>query len=362
MSGAPSRVAAIVRKDIRAFSRDRFYSFITILGLVIYVALYWVLPDTVDETIEIGLHAPGFEQLVPDEAASQGLAVVRFDSAEEVEAAVAGTGERPVAVGLSFPDDFLAAVAAGRPTTVRVFTTADLPPQVRTMMTGLVRELAYAVAGSAPPVNLPDQEEIVIGSDRAGQQVSMQQSMGPLLVFFVLMIETFALAGLVASEIQKRTVTAVMVTPVRMWEFLTAKSLFGMMLAFGQALLLAALIGMLGTGAVPLLIALLLGALLMTGVGLIAGSSGKDFLGILFYSMLFLVPLMVPAFSALFPGTAAWWVQLLPTHGLVEAILRSTAYGAGLGDILPHLLSVAAWCAVAFAVGLWALRRKVATL
>ena len=180
------------------------------------------------------------------------------------------------------------------------------------------------------------EEEIILGEDRAGNQVSLQQNMGPLLIFFILMVETFALAGLVASEIQSRTVTAVLITPVRMSEFLTAKSIFGTLLAFSQAVLLAILIGMLGTSTVALLITLLLGSLLVTGLGLVAGSSGKDFMGILFWSMLFMVPLMVPAIAALFPGTAAGWVAILPSFGLIEAIVRTTAYGESLVDILPY--------------------------
>ncbi len=361
---AANRVGAIVRKDFKAFTRDRFYFFMTILGLVFYVAIYWFLPDSVNETIEVGVHGAVFAEALGGvtEAESQGMRLVVFDSPEAVEAAVAGEGETTVAMGFSFPDDFLQAAAAGEVTTVSVYVTGDLPPQLRSTMTGMVREIAFAAAGSDLPVTLLAEDEIILGEDRVGNQVSLQQSMGPLLIFFILMVETFALAGLVASEIQSRTVTAVLITPVRMSEFLTAKAIFGTLLAFSQAVLLALLIGMLGTDAIALLITLLLGALLVTGLGLVAGSSGKDFMGILFWSMLFMIPLMVPAIAALFPGTAAGWVALLPSYGLIEAIVRTTAYDDTLVDILPYLAMLAAWCLVAFGAGLFTLRRKVATL
>ena len=359
-----SRIGAIVRRDFTAFTRDRFYFFMTILGLVFYVGIYWFLPDTVDETIEVGVHAAGFEALLggATQREGHGIEVIAFDSADEVEAAVSGEGETTVAIGLSFPDDFVAAVSAGRVTTVTVYVTGNLPPELRATMTGLVREIAFAAAGSDLPVTLLAKEEVILGEDRVGDQVSLQDNMGPLLIFFILMVETFALAGLVASEIQSRTVTAVLITPVRMSEFLTAKSIFGTLMAFSQAVLLALLIGMLGTSPIALLITLLLGALLVTGLGLVAGSSGKDFIGILFWSMLFMIPLMVPAIAALFPGTAAAWVTILPSYGLVEAIVRTTAYGDTLIEILPFLAMLAAWCVVTFAAGLFTLRRKVATL
>jgi ABC-2 type transport system permease protein len=240
--------------------------------------------------------------------------------------------------------------------------TADVPDEYRTAMTSFVRELAYSFAGSALPVTQPATSEVILGEDRAGDQVSLQEKMGPMFVFFVLLIETFALATLVAAEIQARTVTAVLVTPTRLSDFLAAKAIMGTALAFVEALLLVILIGVLGTSPLVLIITLLLGALLVTGFGLIAGSTGKDFIGIVFWSMVFMIPLAIPSFAVLFPGSAAGWVKLLPSYGLIEAIVGATAYGEGLTDLLTPLLLLAAWCVIAFAAGLFTLRRKVASL
>lgn len=359
MSGRLGVIGAIIRKDLVAFSRDRFYVLVTVLGLVTYVAMYWFLPNSVDETIEVGIYWPvGTPQFITD----QGLELIAFDSTESLQAAVEGEGEVSVPIGLEFPPDFATSVRAGAATTVRVLLTADVPDEYRNAMTSFVRELAYSMAGSALPVTQPATSEVILGEDRAGDQVSLQEKMGPMFVFFVLLIETFALATLVAAEIQARTVTAVLATPVRLSDFLAAKALMGTMLAFVEALLLVALIGVLGISPLVLIITLLLGALLVTGFGLIAGSTGKDFIGIVFWSMVFMIPLAIPSFAVLFPGSAAGWVKLLPSYGLVESIVRATAYGDGLTDLLGPLLLLAGWCAIAFAGGLVALRRKVASL
>ena len=50
-----SRIVAIIRKDFREFSRNRFFVFMTLLVLVAYVAVFWFLPDSVDETVRIGV-------------------------------------------------------------------------------------------------------------------------------------------------------------------------------------------------------------------------------------------------------------------------------------------------------------------
>ncbi len=106
----------------------------------------------------------------------------------------------------------------------------------------------------------------------------------------------------------------------------------------------------------------MLGAVLVTGFGMIAGSFGRDFLETLFISLLFMIPLMIPAFGALFPGSVAPWIKVLPTYGLVDAVVGVTIDGAGWSEIGGSLLVLAAWCLAAFALGAAILRRRVGAL
>jgi ABC-2 type transport system permease protein len=193
--------------------------------------------------------------------------------------------------------------------------------------------------------------------------VSIREKMRPMLAFFVLMIETFALASLIASEVSARTVTAILVTPARLSDLLLAKTLYGMLLAFSQALLLLLAVGAFTLSNWPLLlVTLLLGGLMFTGVAMITGAAGKDFLGTIFYGMLFLLPLAVPALAVLFPGSASLWIKVLPTYGLIQILTGATAYGDTWVNVTGYLALAAAWVAVLYAVGLFVLRRKVATL
>lgn len=351
-------IAAIVAKDLRELSRDRFYMIISVLGIVFYVAIFWVLPNSVDETISLGVHSPdgalqGF---------AQGFEFESFPSAADLEAAVAGEGDVTVAAGISFPAGFAGAVAAGEQATVTVYVPGDLPDEIRTAVSAFVKEIAYGIAGDPPPVAVLDPTEIVLGVDRSGDQVTLQERFRPLFVFFILLVEILALGSLVAAEIQQRTVTAVLATPARVSDFLAAKGIFGTMLAFGQALVLLALLGSLGTSPDLLVVILLLGAILATGVGLIAGSLGKDFISIAFIGVAFMIPLMVPAIAALFPGSASTWVTLLPTYGLVQALVGVTSYGDRWAETMPDLVALASWCVVLFTAGWLIVRRRVATL
>jgi ABC-2 type transport system permease protein len=354
-------VSAILRKDLVAFTRDRFFMLITVLGLVLYPAFFWLLPGTVDETLRLGVAPPPAAALVaPQEAEGAGLAVVPYADEETLaEGVLAGADD--VVAGIAFPEDFLAATAAGEPTTVRLLLTAEVPPEIRDSMAALVAEIAYAVAGAPPPVD-PTTQVVVLGEDRVGDQVALREQLRPLLAFVVLLVETLALASLVASEVQQRTVTALLVTPATTVDFLAAKGILGTVLAFVEAVVIVALVGGLATQAPLVLLALLLGAALVTGLGMIAGAYGRDFISVLFLSMTFMVPLMIPAFAVLFPGTAAAWVRVLPSYPLVDTIVRVTTAGAGWSEVAPSLLGLAAWCVALFALGVLVLRRRVVRL
>ncbi|MDH3306971.1 MAG: ABC transporter permease [Acidimicrobiia bacterium] len=356
-------VSAIVRKDFQAFYRDRFYLWVSVIGLVAYVAIFWLLPSTVDESITIGATGAGIEQLLEQAASaagaeSEGLNVVAFDSRENLITAVE-EGDLDVALGLAFPDDFFAAVAAGQPTTVTVIATSGVPDELRTAMDSFVREVAFAIGGNPLPV---DYQEEILGVDRLGDQVSLREKLRPMLAFLVLLIEMLSLAGIVAAEMQTRTVTAVITTPARVSDFLAAKIIFGTLLAFGQTVILLVAIRSLSNQPVLLLTTMLLGALMVTAFALIAGAFGRDFITVIFWSMLFMIPMLIPAFGLLFPGSASLWIRAIPSYGLVETITGTTAYGEGWAEALPNLGLVAAWTVVAYIVGLGILRRKVQTL
>ncbi|MDH5373695.1 MAG: hypothetical protein OEX97_12200, partial [Acidimicrobiia bacterium] len=139
-----SIIGTIVRKDFRAFLRDRFYLYMSIVGLVAYVAIFWVLPDSVDESITIGATGAGIENLLEQAtgAEAEGLTVVAFDSRETLMTAVE-EGEEDVALGLAFPDDFFNAIATGAPTTVSIMATAEVPDELRTAMDSFIKEAAF---------------------------------------------------------------------------------------------------------------------------------------------------------------------------------------------------------------------------
>ncbi len=360
-----SIIAAIVKKDFKEYTRDTFFVAMTIAGLIIYVAMFWLLPSSVEESIEIGVHSPGMEEAFAEIPEDEGLDFIPFKTAGGLKKAVGldgGGTKKNLKIGIDFPDDFASRVAEGRRAEVTIYLDSSVPKAISRAVSSWVREMAFAITGNALPVTLLDEDTVILGEDRVGNQVPLREKMRPMFAFFILMMEVLALGTLVAGEVKERTVTAVLVTPARVSDFLLAKGIIGTAVAFTEVTLLMLLIRALSNNPIIMLLALLLGAVLVTGFGLIAGASGKDFINMIFFSLLFLIPLLIPAFAVFFPGSSSVWVKALPSYGLVQTIVGISAYDQSFREVLPHLGSLAAWCVLVFVAGWVMLKRKVESI
>lgn len=369
-ASAGSRVGiirAILAKDAVAFRRNRFLMLITFLVIVVWGVIYQFLPTTVDETFSVGVVIeqealpPGvdFSPEALQGTEGVGVQVTRFDDAVALEAAVEDGGQ--VSAGLVIPARFAADAAAGSTPTVTVVVPAGLPPQFETLLRSAVSELGYVLSDTPAPVDLTTATAIV-GTDRVGDQLSLAEQMRPLLLIVVLLMEVFALGTLVAGEIVERTAVAILATPATAGQLITAKMVFGTALAFSEAVLVGVLIGAFGTSPALILVALLLGAVVVTGLGLIAGSFGRDFMDTLILGLLLMIPLMIPAMAALFPGSGPDWVMLMPTYGVVDVVVQASAGALTWAQAALPLLLLVGWGLVLGALGAWTLNRRVARL
>jgi ABC-2 type transport system permease protein len=359
-------IGTILKKDLTEALRDRLWILLSALGLVFYVIIFWLLPATVDETLTMGIRHTGMNIALQElrEAEEEGLNVVEFETSEQLKAAVAGelAPEKNVQIGIDFPDDFPVKVLWRQNTLVRVYVEAGIPEEYRRAAKSMVREIAYHIAGDRLPITEPDEQTVILGPDRLGNQIPFRDKMKPMLAFFVLMFEAFALASLISSEVQAKTVTAVLVTPAQIGDVLAAKIILGTLLAFSQAVLLLLAVNALGQGTILLLLIVLLGGLMVTGIGMITGSAGKDFMATLLYGMIFMVLLAIPAFGPLFPGMTSPWVKVLPSYGIVEGMLGTVIYGRGWAESVPYLVWIIAWDIIIVGSGLLVLKKKVKTL
>ena len=345
-------IGTLVAKDVSLYFKNRFFALITVLALVFYALMFFVMPASVDETVEIGIYAPNLPVGILDQLAGDGIDFVSAPSREALEALVLD-GDQPV--GLVLEAGTVARLLAGRQGRIEVLFATALPEDFRDIYTTVLAELGFLLSGRPLAVEIDEQ---VLGPDLAGRQIPLRVRLLPLLAVVVLIMETMGLASLISAEVEEGTLRALLVTPMSMRELFVGKGLTGVGLAFVQVVLLMAVTGGLAQRPLLVLLALLLGSMLVTGVGFLLASAGRDLLSVMSWGILALLVLMIPSIGILIPGVVSGWVRAIPSHYLVDTVHRVANFGAGWGDVGVNLLALLAFSIAFFWLGGAVLKRR----
>ncbi len=339
-------------KDLNLYFKNQFFALVTVLGIVAYSGIYYLMPSVVDETLEMGIFAPGLTNPLVDELAEEGLVLNQFDSEAALKEAVI---EREFPVGVAVADDFMEKLTADEKPEVTIYITNEVPPEFQEMYALLFRELSFMLAGR--PLTIEATEE-VLGVDRVGDQIPARDRMLPLLAIFVLMVETLGLASLISMEIEGGTMQALLITPMKIEGLFVGKGLFGTALAFVQVAVLMAIVGGLSQEPLLILTALLLGSFLVTGLGFMMASVSKDMMSVMGWGILSILTLAIPSLNVLLPGFTTNWIKIIPSYYLVDTVHRVINFDAGWGDVGGNLLILLAFGLAFMVLGVWTLRRK----
>jgi ABC-type multidrug transport system permease subunit len=345
-------IKALLKKDLALFASNRFYLLITVVGIVFYIGMYFILPAQVDEQLSLAMYAPvvppAFTQLTEHE----GVDVKMYDDEASLRQAVLD-GDYQTAVAL--PADIMETWAAGGKPQITVFSSSTAPPEIGAMIIALVKELSYAQTGQA--LNFDISEEI-LGPDMLGSQIALRDRMRPLLAVMVLIMEILTLASLIATEIEQGTARALLVTPLRTADLFLAKGLLGVGLALGQSILFMAIVGGLNNQSLIIITTLIIGSVMVVGIGFLLASVTRDVNAVTGWGLLILVILMVPGFGTVIPGLISGWAKVIPSYYLTDTVSRVANYGAGWGEVSLNLSILAAFTAAVIWAGMAALRRR----
>jgi ABC-2 type transport system permease protein len=344
-------IGILISKDLSLFFRNRGIAAITMLGIVFFLVIYFILPGSVDESLEVGIYSP---ETLPAfiELEEEGLKPAMVDSEEALkEGVVAGD----YIVGISLPAGMLDNLTAGQKPRISLYFTSDVPAETKEAMEVFIREVAFMLSGQALAV---DVSEEVLGQDMLGMQVPPRDRLRPLLAVFIIMMEILGLANLISSEVERHTAHALLITPATVLDFFVSKGISGIGLAFIQAIIFMVIVGGMNVQPLIILVVLLLGAAIVTGVSFLISARAKDFMSVLAWSMPILVILLVPSFTIMFPGATTGWIKVIPSYYLVDTIHRAANFGSGWGDIWLNLVILLAFILVLNWAGIGVLRRK----
>jgi len=351
-------IAALIEKDLTLYFRNQFFALVTGLGLVAYLAIYFLMPASAEDELSFGLYLEAPTASAVDERLEEFVNTQQFDSEE---ALVAALEENELPAGLSLTAEQAAAIEQGESATLRAYYAPGITGDIRSAYDDVLAVLINVVGSPAgADFGTIEEESEVLGPDLSGEPIAARDRLLPTLILAVLMItETMGLATLITEEVEKDTVRALLTTPLRLSHFFSGKTIMGVSLAFVQVLFIIIVTGRITAAPLMLVTTLLLGSLLVTGLAFIIAALSNDFTSVMGYSVIFLMVLAIPAITVIFPAIASEWVEVIPTFYLVDTLHRVLNFGAGWGDVSLNLLTLSMISLGALGLGSLALRRRL---
>ncbi len=346
-------IKALVAKDFRLYFRDKFFGIMTVFGIILYIAFYFIMPRSVDETIEIGFYNPIASQLFNMNFEEEGIIIRNMKTEEALKQAII---DQEYHVGISIPRDVQKSLLSGRKPQIFVYYSSDLPNEMKEMYTIFMNEMIYEWSGSPLGIEALD---IVLGPDMGGKQIPIRDRMLPLFALMLLVMETFGLANLISSELENETVQALLTTPMKVIDLFTGKGLTGVLIAFSQSVLFMGITGSLTQNILLIILTLLLGSMMFTGLAFFIASISKDMMSVVGWSTLSMLILIIPAMSILFPGPVSGWMKVIPSHFIVNTFHRAVNFNIGWSGNLSNILVLIGFNIVFVFLGIITLKRKL---
>lgn len=353
-----SIVQTLVMKDLMLYFRNRFFALITILGTMLYIVIYLVLPSSVDETLSVAVYAPSLPDNLTQFLGDNRMKIASMESEDALREAVSGLEYQ---AGLVLTPDVLSGLLTGAQTQVTVYFASDAPPEMVDALTTLLRfafnDWHYALRGESLALDLQPE---MVGVDMLGQQIPFRNRLLPLLAVMMLMIEVMGLGSLIADETSAGTLRALLITPVTVPILFIAKAIMGVLLAFIPALAMMTITGNMTHEPVLIIVTLLLGAIIATGLAFLIASASDGMMTVIAWGMLTIIIMMLPSYGVVFPGTTSDWVRLIPSYYLFDTVHQVVNFGASWSAVASNLLILFGMGVALLLMGVAVMQRRLA--
>ena len=351
-------IGALIWKDIKLFFRNQFFSVMTILGVIAFIGVFYLMPGTLDDTIAIAVYLP------PDVDTDTRQFLIDTLEAEPLqsESSLYSSVEKgDHQAGVVLTADTIDRISRGEPVTLEIFTapgtSLELEQALKDIFTVGFNNLQ--INSGTNKINVDD-NITVLGPDLLGigEPISLRDRMLPLLILTTFSIELMGLANLISEEIERKTAQALMVTPLTSNQFFLSKAVMGTGLALIEVLVIILATGKITTSPGIVFAALLTGSLMITGVGFLIASIARDLLSVISWSTLFLLILSLPGISIIFPTMAGSWIKVIPSYYLSDVLTKTLNYGSGWRDAFLSLGILAASGLIMLFIGSYLLKRR----
>lgn len=348
------RMGVLLSKEFLYGSRSYILVFCIAGPIIISIIISLIFGTWLSEKPRLGILDEGKSQLVSMFDDLNSIDNFKYNTISDMKRAVEIGA---VDIGIVIPSGFDNSVTAGERIEIKAFTWGESLAKNRIIIGVTIVNMVRELTGQKTPIEI---ETITLGD-----KVSIPWN-DRLLPFIVLM--TVFLGGLmlpstsIATEKEKRTMQALMVTPTSIEDIFLAKGILGFILSFFMGILILALNNAFGAEPILLIIVLALGAVMAAELGMLLGVYVKDFATIFTIWKSAGIILFAPAIIYLFPQIPQWIGKIFPTYYITQPIVELSQKGGGWADIATNTFILVAIDIALIFILLFTLKRKQHTV
>ena len=214
-------------------------------------------------------------------------------------------------------------------------------------------DLIRGVAGAPAPI------EVAVTTVGEGDAVPIANRLLPLVMLYAIWIGGGMVpAASLVEEKERRTLQALLVTPVQVADVLVGKGVLGIVLALAAGVVTLAINNAFGSQPAALLLTLALAALMSAAIGLLFGSWARDTNMLFTASKASGILLFAPVIFFIWPNLPQWIAKVFPTYYFLSPLFEIAIKGASLADVWPELAIGLALCAALF-MAVFAMGRRL---
>ncbi|MDO9556035.1 MAG: ABC transporter permease [Coriobacteriia bacterium] len=331
---SPKLTWKVLRKDMAIGPRSPLFLWMIVLPFAMTLILQVAFGSLFNPEPRLGIVDDGSSEITAQIEKMDGVTLTLLDDAEELKRQVEAND---LDAGLILPAGFDAAVKGGEKPDLQFYVGGESLASNRIILTVTAIDLVRELEGSAAPVTVD-----VVNFGTVGLPISVR--LVPVIVFYALVMAGIFIPGSnLVEEKEQGTLMALLVSPAKIGDVLTAKWALGTILATVMATATLALNQALGGNWLQVLVVVVIAASLSSMVGLLIGTFAKDsamMFGLVKGLGIFL---FAPTMFYIFPEWPQWIAKLFPLYWIIEPIWHVSVMGGSISEV---------WFELAVAVGI----------
>jgi ABC-2 type transport system permease protein len=311
-------IVAIIKKEVRGGIKDPLFLTVFIVPLLFTLIFQLVFGRLwVRKTVIAIFQEGGGSRIVQEFEQNDAIRIIELLS---IDAVYTEVKDKKVDVGVIFPENLEGKLKNAEKVILKVYINGESLAKNRTIAGTAIASALRNLSPNAPPVNF---EEIQIGEEKS---LNLIQQALPIIVLVAILFGTFMLSStFLVKEKEKRTLSALLVTPLSISELLFAYGLLSVTLSLFMALVIL----FLNVGfnlPIIILIPLILGSIFGVELGLMLGIFAKDMATIFAAIKSLGIFLYAPAIVLIFPNWPQWIAKIFPTYYIIYPVFRISIF------------------------------------